>query len=360
MASILRTTRRFLKPPSPPRQFPTTGFRILDNSLPVEEEREPFYSPGIFYPAKIGEVVRASDTSNIKREIDMYRLLNTVKAKHPGTTLVRKMLDNFEIQDNRGHMYPCIVHKPLGMSLEKFRSRVPNNKLPEHILKLVLIHILIALEFLHTKANIIHCDAFEKRELDNPTARKIDGDRIIYKSRNLDNSTSPGRPVLTDFGEARWRGSAHTGLIQPIQYRAPEVLFGMSWDYKVDVWNVGVMIWDLFEGNNMFKVRNAENEPSKEHHLAHIVALLGPPPADFVKGNDMALEYFNDDGSWKGTVKIPKTSLEESEHNLEGENKYLFLAFVRKMLKWRAEERGTARELLADTWLRDGDTFVGE
>lgn len=98
-----------------------------------------------------------SDTSNIKREIDMYRLLDAVKAKHPGTTLVRKMLDNFEIQDNRGHMYPCIVHKPLGMSLEKFRSRVPNNKLPEHILKLVLIHVLIALEFLHTKANIIHC-----------------------------------------------------------------------------------------------------------------------------------------------------------------------------------------------------------
>lgn len=48
----------------------------------------------------------------------------------------------------------------------------------------------------------------------------------------------------------------------------------------------------------MFKVRNAENEPSMEHHLAHIVALLGPPPADFIKGNDMALKYFNDDGAY--------------------------------------------------------------
>lgn len=54
------------------------------------------------------------------------------------------------------------------------------------------------------------------------------------------------------------------------------------------------------------------------------------------------------------------TSLEDSEYNLEGENKSLFLAFVRKMLRWKAEERGAARELLADTWLRDGDTFVGE
>lgn len=43
----------------------------------------------------------------------------------------------------------------------------------------------------------------------------------------------------------------------------------------------------------MFKVRDAKNELSMEHQLAHIVALLGPPPIDFVKGNDMALKYFN-------------------------------------------------------------------
>jgi hypothetical protein len=86
----------------------------------------------------------------------MYRRLNAVKVNHPGTTLVRKMLLNFEIQD-KVHIYPCIVHKPLGMSLAKLRSRVPKKKLPENILKLTLIHILIALDFLHTKANMIHC-----------------------------------------------------------------------------------------------------------------------------------------------------------------------------------------------------------
>ena len=54
-------------------------------------------------------------------------------------------------------------------------------------------------------------------------------------------------------------------------------------------------------------------------------------------------------GSWKGTIPIPNDSLEDSERNLEGENKALFLAFVRKMLKWRSEERSGAKELLADT-----------
>lgn len=44
-------------------------------------------------------------------------------------------------------------------------------------------------------------------------------------------------------------------------------------------------------------------------------------------------------------------SLEDSEEYLEGENKEMFLRFVRKMLRWDPEERQSARELLTDLWL---------
>lgn len=47
-------------------------------------------------------------------------------------------------------------------------------------------------------------------------------------------------------------------------------------------------------------------------------------------------------------------TLENSEENLEGHQKELFLKFMRKMLKWVPEERKTARELLMDPWLNDG------
>ena len=85
-------------------------------------------------------------------------------------------------------------------------------------------------------------DDFEKQERESPVPRKIDGDRVIYESRSLDNTRDPGRPVLTDFGEARLGSTTYTGLIQPSQYRAPEVLLEMPWDSKVDIWNVGVMV----------------------------------------------------------------------------------------------------------------------
>jgi serine/threonine protein kinase len=61
-------------------------------------------------------------------------------------------------------------------------------------------------------------------------------------------------------------------------------------------------------------------------------------------------------GEWKGLAEIPQTSLEESEEILDGEDKKQFLEFIRKMLKWKPEERSSAEELLQDTWLRSETT----
>lgn len=39
---------------------------------------------------------------------------------------------------------------------------------------------------------------------------------------------------------------------------------------------------------------------------------------------------------------------------MTGEEKELFLKFVRKMLQWLPEERRTAKELREDPWLQSG------
>ena len=43
-----------------------------------------------------------------------------------------------------------------------------------------------------------------------------------------------------------------------------------------------------------------------------------------------------------------RTSLEQSEENLEGSDKEVFLRFVRRMVQWRPEDRQTADQLLGD------------
>lgn len=83
---------------------------------------------------------------------------------------------------------------------------------------------------------------FEAAELSHPSRRKIDGDRVIYESRGLIRPEKPGRPVLCDFGEARFGKDTYVDDIQPYVYRAPEVILDIPWTYSVDIWNVGVMV----------------------------------------------------------------------------------------------------------------------
>jgi serine/threonine-protein kinase SRPK3 len=80
----------------------------------------------------------------------------------------------------------------------------------------------------------------EQGELERPIARKILSDRIIYNSRPM--PFSAGQPVLCDLGEARTGTQKHRGDIMPGIYRAPEVILGMDWDSKVDIWAIGVMV----------------------------------------------------------------------------------------------------------------------
>ncbi|KLJ05563.1 hypothetical protein EMPG_10960 [Blastomyces silverae] len=143
-------------------------------------------------------------------------------------------------------------------------------------------------------------------------------------------------PSLT----ARIAKGAQEGLIQPFIYRAPEVVLGMKWTEKVDIWNLGVLIWDLLESRQLFDSESRDGKKSKAHLLAEMVALLGPPPVGYLKRR-----------TWTSMATIPENSLEMSEEYLEGENKKRFLQFMRKMLTWAPEERYRARELSVHEWL---------
>lgn len=83
---------------------------------------------------------------------------------------------------------------------------------------------------------------FEEDEKADPSPCKIDNTRVIYQTRPLRTPKEYGRPILCDFGEARFGSTTFHGDIQPYIYRAPEVVLRMGWDCKVDIWNVGVMV----------------------------------------------------------------------------------------------------------------------
>ncbi|KAI9930788.1 hypothetical protein MW887_011546 [Aspergillus wentii] len=194
--------------------------------------------------------------------------------------------------------------------------------------------------------------------MENPSPRKFIDGMPLYASRMFDLPNAFGRAVLSDFGSAVRGDERRNHDAQPNVYRAPEMMLKTEWSYPVDIWNVGVMIWDLFEGRHMFYGNDPDGKGyCTRAHLAETIAILGPPPLDMLERGKRSHEFFTEDGQWKHEDDLPlqQGSLEMEEMFLQGRNKEMFLAFMRGMLQWRPEDRKTARELLEDPWLNEID-----
>ena len=92
-----------------------------------------------------------------------------------------------------------------------------------------------------TIANINVLMDFEAAEDRDPSPRKKLNDRTIYQSRQF-RSQEFGVPKLCDFGEARFGAIKRDDFIQPDSYSPPELLLQTSWDHKVDIWMVGILV----------------------------------------------------------------------------------------------------------------------
>ncbi|GJP98451.1 unnamed protein product [Aspergillus niger] len=201
-------------------------------------------------------------------------------------------------------------------------------------------------------------EAFTAGEMERPSPRKLVNGVPVYASRRFGLPRSFGRAVLSDFGSAVRGDESRDHDAQPAVYRSPEVMLQVEWSYPVDIWNVGVMIWDLFEGKHMFYGEDPDGKGySTRAHLAEVIGLLGHPPLDLLQRGKRSHEFFTEDGQWKQDIAIPHTGgVQSSEEYLEGSNKEGFVNFMRGMLQWRPENRKTAEQLLRDPWL-NGETI---
>ncbi|KAL3455405.1 CMGC protein kinase [Aspergillus heterothallicus] len=404
MTSLAKWARKLFQRSSlPPLRFPTSGFRTISESEVLEEEHLDAFRQGQYYPVNIGDVysnkyqvlgkLGFGTTSTVwlsrnlqnheyvtlkvytrdgghRSEFEVYEKLKSANPSHQGYRSVRSALELFTVHCPEGN-HTCLVQKPMWESLGHLLHRNPSHRFHEDLLRGALQYILLGLDYLHTECKLVHTDikadnllqeivdtsileSFTSAEMEAPSPRKsTNSGHTVYKSRTFDLPRDFGGVVLSDFGSAVDGEKRRNHDAQPNVYRSPEVMLKADWSYPVDIWNVGVMIWDLFEDKHMFY----GNDPtgigySTRAHLAEVAALLGPPPLDMIKRGVRSAEFFSEDGKWISDVHLPRsTSLEESEEYLEGTNKEEFLRFMRGMLQWRPEDRKTAAQLLEDPWL---------
>jgi hypothetical protein len=137
--------------------------------------------------------------------------------------------------------------------------------LKEAQVAVVCRHTLEALEYLHTRPNpIIH--------------RDIKGDNILIGRG--------GEVKLTDFGFGAQLGKAgavgEQQIVGTTNWMAPEVCRGRRYDMRVDIWSLGVMATELFDGEPPYA-----NETTIK--TMFLIATKGRPP--FQKPDAMSDQF---------------------------------------------------------------------
>ncbi|XP_024991707.1 dual specificity tyrosine-phosphorylation-regulated kinase 4-like [Cynara cardunculus var. scolymus] len=196
-------------------------------------------------------------------------------------------------------------------------------------LQVITKQCLEALEYLH-ELGIIHCD--------------LKPENILIKSY------SRCEIKIIDLGSSCFQNDNLSLYVQSRSYRAPEVIIGLPYDQKIDLWSLGCILAELYSGDVLFP------NDAVVILLARVIGMLGPIDTEMLESGQETDKYFTKDFDLyhineetdKLEYIIPQeTSLEEHLQTSDP----LFLDFVRNLLEINPQKRPTASEALQHPWL---------
>ncbi|XP_043695290.1 uncharacterized protein LOC122645936 isoform X2 [Telopea speciosissima] len=196
-------------------------------------------------------------------------------------------------------------------------------------LQSITIQCLEALQFLHG-LGLIHCD--------------LKPENILVKSY------SRCEVKVIDLGSSCFETDHLCSYVQSRSYRAPEVILGLPYDKKIDIWSLGCILAELCTGNVLFQ------NDSPATLLARVIGIIGPVDQDMLaKGRD-TYKYFsknhmlyerNQESNRLEYLISKKTSL---RHRLPMGDQG-FIDFIAHLLEINPKKRPTAFEALKHPWL---------
>ncbi|XP_042421879.1 uncharacterized protein LOC122009684 [Zingiber officinale] len=196
-------------------------------------------------------------------------------------------------------------------------------------LQSITIQCLKALQFLHG-LGLIHCD--------------LKPENILVKSY------SRCEVKVIDLGSSCFETDNLCSYVQSRSYRAPEVILGLPYDKKIDIWSLGCILAELCTGNVLFQ------NDSPATLLARVIGIIGPIDQGMLaKGHD-TYKYFtknhmlyekNQETNRLEYLIPKKTSL---RHRLPMGDQG-FIDFVAHLLEVNPRKRSSASEALNHPWL---------
>ncbi|KAG4941929.1 hypothetical protein GYH30_045732 [Glycine max] len=196
-------------------------------------------------------------------------------------------------------------------------------------LQSITIQCLEALQFLHS-LGLIHCD--------------LKPENILVKSY------SRCEVKVIDLGSSCFETDHLCSYVQSRSYRAPEVILGLPYDKKIDIWSLGCILAELCTGNVLFQ------NDSPATLLARVIGIIGPIDQGLLAKARDTYKYFtknhmlyerNQESNRLEYLIPKKTSL---RHRLPMGDQG-FIDFVAHLLEVNPKKRPSASEALKHPWL---------
>ena len=199
------------------------------------------------------------------QSIDEIKLLRYINANgDPDEKCFLRIYDYFYYKE---HL--MIVSELLKDNLYDFYKYLTDNNNTEYFtverIQKLTKQILICLDFIHD-LKIIHCD--------------LKPENILMKS--ITDATCK----VIDFGSSCFVHDHLSAYIQSRSYRAPEVILGCRYDYKIDMWSLGCILAEIYTGNVLFQ------NDSIQSMLARIIGICGPFPNWMYEKGKLVNDFF--------------------------------------------------------------------
>jgi serine/threonine protein kinase len=190
--------------------------------------------------------------------------------------------------------------------------------------------VLTALKFIH-RLNLIHCD--------------LKPENILIKSY------SRCEVKVIDFGSTCFTTDHLSSYVQSRCYRAPEVILGLPYSQKIDMWSLGAILPELYNGRVIF------HNDSIQTMMARIMSICGPIPTHMMQSGRYVNRFFTKQGALyernkqTGQLTFLQPKRCQLRHRI-GSDDELFIDFVNCLLQIDPAKRPTAAEALRHPWLQ--------
>lgn len=160
---------------------------------------------------------------------------------------------------------------------------------------------------------------------------------------------------LIDLGNSHRLGDKQPSLIQTAPYRAPEVILGIPFDEKVDIWSVGCVVYELLTGHILFPTIDPANGKhiSNTQHIYDILSTIPSPDSEYLQASPLGSSLLRNDH----TRKLLNTTLHLSllsrleQSGFTKEEACLVGSFLEQLLTFNHKKRPSAVQMLEHPWL---------